>query len=486
MTEPDNPHASKDPLLPASRWELPALIVVATLLHWLILVLRLPVFTSLGGWWWGFHDKPQGELWLVVVLLVLPLSGAWLAFRLRRHSLRLVLLVGLGYALQFGFAWLEGRGLDGMRDRLVTTGHAEFTQVAVAQHDMVTVLMRYETLQAAGDLGYYARSKPPGQLMLYLLTERAAFALHPQGEPAERLAWFRTFASYTWPLVASLAVVPTFFFVTRFADAGRATLACLLYLVAPSFVLITLHTDQVFFPLFVMTSLLLTVHAYQQQRLWLAVVAGVALYLTLFCSFGLVFVLPLVAASCLALATSSAARHIIDWRGLFWTGEGVLVSIIICDLLFRLVFNYDIVLRYQRAINTHVAHRGWDPGAEMVFYFGFLNGIEFVTWIGLPLALLLFAQMARSFAQSSRGDIQVFYALGMMLLLIFVVLALFGRTRAEVARLWLFLVPTICVLAANELFVRFASARARARAIGATLLLQWGTIYLIKVNQDFF
>jgi hypothetical protein len=71
-----------------------------------------------------------------------------------------------------------------------------------------------------------------------------------------------------------------------------------------------------------------------------------------------------------------------------------------------------------------------------------------------------------------------------MLLLVFVALALFGRTKGEVARLWLFLVPTICVLAANELFMRVG--RGRAWAIGALLVLQWGTVYLIKVNQDFF
>jgi hypothetical protein len=466
-----------------SRWELPAMIVLATLLHWLILGLQLPFFTALDRWFWGFQDRSWGDIWLVALLLALTLGGAWLAFRLPRHSLRLALLVALGYALQFGFAWTEGRGLDGLRDRIVTAGHAEFARVAVAQHDMLAVLTRYETLLAADQLGNFARSKPPGQLLLYMLTERAAFLLHPLDDPAQRLAWFQNFASYTWPLVACLAIIPTFYFVTRFADAGRATLACLLYLVAPVFVLITLHADQVFFPLFVMTSMLLAVLAYQQQRLWLSALAGLACYLTLFSSFGLVFVLPLAAASCVALAYERATRRL-DWRGLLKTGGGVLGSIAICDILFRLAFNYDVVLRYQNAMRYHVVLRGWDESAETLAYFSLLNGIEFITWIGLPLALLLFVHTVRSFEQLARGDVQVPYALGVMLLLVFVALALFGRTKGEVARLWLFLVPTICVLAANELFMRFG--RGRAWAIGALLVLQWGTVYLIKVNQDFY
>ena len=52
------------------------------------------------------------------------------------------------------------------------------------------------------------------------------------------------------------------------------------------------------------------------------------------------------------------------------------------------------------------------------------------------------------------------------------------------SRLWLFTVPFCCLLAADELSTRFAGNR---RSIaGLVIGLQWATVYLTKIHQDFF
>jgi predicted membrane channel-forming protein YqfA (hemolysin III family) len=64
-----------------------------------------------------------------------------------------------------------------------------------------------------------------------------------------------------------------------------------------------------------------------------------------------------------------------------------------------------------------------------------------------------------------------------------VMLAVFGKTQGEVARLWLFLVPCLCLVAARELVRRFGGSNAQALAL--LLLLQGGTVYLMKRFMDF-
>ena len=59
-----------------------------------------------------------------------------------------------------------------------------------------------------------------------------------------------------------------------------------------------------------------------------------------------------------------------------------------------------------------------------------------------------------------------------------------GESKGETARLWLFIVPWLCALAADELRQRWPEGR--PMAAGALLVLQWATVVLTKTGQDFF
>lgn len=62
--------------------------------------------------------------------------------------------------------------------------------------------------------------------------------------------------------------------------------------------------------------------------------------------------------------------------------------------------------------------------------------------------------------------------------------ALTGHTKGEVARLWLFLVPVACILAADGLHRWFIHRRSAGLVWIA--ILQAGTMYVIKRFQDFW
>lgn len=141
----------------------------ATLAHWAIPVLRLPAFQAFPGRFWHLTDTLLGALWLLPLLVAPPAAALYGVLRWRsRRGPKLLLLVLVGLAL------LEGRGIDALRERMVSSGHAEFVAVAAGREDVLYVLSPYEQLVQAGELGQYAHSKPPGQLLLYMTTERVA------------------------------------------------------------------------------------------------------------------------------------------------------------------------------------------------------------------------------------------------------------------------------------------------------------------------
>ena len=68
-------------------------------------------------------------------------------------------------------------------------------------------------------------------------------------------------------------------------------------------------------------------------------------------------------------------------------------------------------------------------------------------------------------------------------LLALMVLAVFGRTGPEAARIWMFMTPFVCLVAAGTL-AKLPAAKARI-VVPLVLGLQGVTVIMIKVFQDF-
>ena len=99
------------------------------------------------------------------------------------------------------------------------------------------------------------------------------------------------------------------------------------------------------------------------------------------------------------------------------------------------------------------------------------------------MSLLALLNTLRSIERVYAGRIEVAPYLSLALLAVLFFLTLFGRTEGEVARLWLFLVPSVCVLAAHELRTRFRADW--TWMLPLLLCLQFGTILFLKLHQDF-
>lgn len=477
MTNSTAETAKPGVMAPARR--ILAIIAGLTLLHLAALALQIPLFET----FYHYARKPLGD-GLSLAMIGVAVAGVLALVRSRLVGWRyLAMLMALSVVLQFGFALTEGRGLEALRKYTVATGHAQFAQLAVALPDSWAVMRDYEALVAQGVMGEYAPSKPPGTLLLYMLTERvsALFVGH-------RLATLGWAIAYSWPVLATLATVPLYYLALTLFGLSEARLASVLFITVPSVNLVQLHTDQAFFPaLFGLCLLLLARTAMDQaqgRRIdGPAVGAGIAVYGAAFFQLPLVFatviMFGMVAAERWVQDSQPAAlRKLAEYAGLVAVGFGV------AGAVGWVVLGYNPIVRYLSAM----AYHGSLKAAHVPFLspLGLSNLAEFFTWSGLPLVGLVGAAAWLSWQrwQTNRVGPDRVLGLAAALALVLLYFAFFAKTISEVARLWLFLVPVLCLLAARG--VALLGWSARSWPVALILLLQLATVYLTKLFQDFY
>ena len=419
--------------------------------------------------------------------MLLGLTITLLTIIRNKYAIKLILLLFIGVSLQFSFAFLEGRGIDGIKDRIVNTGHAEFARVAVQQKDLLFLLKNYESLLASNELGRFANSKPPGTLFFYMLTkEIAKLPVSGKGNDARVLENLRNTASLLWPMISYFVLIPLFYVSRMLFDDDTAILACSLYLFVPSVNLITLHADQVIYPLLAMACIFLASLSSKKDSLIIGLCTGICIYLSIWFTFALIVISPIVIFSILNFTRKDGKLNYKYFLRIF---SSIVVGFFFMDFAFRYLFKYDILLRYENAIHYHSAwkHIEWKhwagPIVEVV-YSGFLNLIEYAVWLGAPLVLLVLISLKSSIVRifnESKANIESMWPITLIGTLIFIAFA--GDTKAEVARLWLFLVPSLCIIAAHYIQKNFKESNPCFLAL--ILFLQFGTVYMIKINQDF-
>jgi hypothetical protein len=462
-----------------STWIFVLILAGGALIHAAVLFFQAPVFQSLPYWFWSLHSTPTQSGWLWLAGLSLSL-GVWVVYGGLPICWKLILLVAIGVTVQFSLAYSKGEGLDGIRDRMVHTGHAEFADVAARTTSSLEVLRHYEQLAGSGQIGAYAPSKPPGTLLTYIAFERLTQVFSDTtGTPVERANRLRDFASYAWPILSYLAIPLIYLLGQRAFGEREALMAGLLYATVPAVNLITLHTDQAVYPLAALLFAWLYVASLSGSGLRYAIWSGVALYAAIFLSFGMLGMV----VWALALTWFANMFMADRFRTLAWAGMGFAVT----ALLVWLAFDYEPVQRYLNATAYHQNWKGWDGRLTTTAKAALTNVVEYATWLGLPLTTVFLYSVAWAISQG-RGEKPAWTrALTLALILTIVILAVFGKTKAETARLWLFLTPFIALSVAHGLG-QLAQYSKRLSALLLTFLVatQFLTNVAILRYQDFF
>jgi hypothetical protein len=164
--------------------------------------------------------------------------------------------------------------------------------------------------------------------------------------------------------------------------------------------------------------------------------------------------------------------------------------------------NYDFISRYQAAFDRHRQIKIFEPGIKNFLSSILVNNVDIAAWTGFPIYLFFTWHGARSLINlvikwvkqpelipinlsmryTNPTDIRLTSFLTAFYLT-FIGLNLFGQTRGEVGRIWLFMVPIFCLVASLE-----AQLLCKRKAVGIYLviIIQWVTIFLTYKYQDFF
>lgn len=481
----------------ASRWVARALLVTAIL--GAALLLEVPTVQLIPDWFWPLRDTPG--------LAPLPLlaAGAVMALLLpaladprheasrRRLWAASVAMFALGVGFQLAVANATHRRHGAVYERLVQSGHGEFAVAASRGHGTREVVSRYDDLVRREGLRY-ARTKPPGQLLLFEALTGLADAVLPAAAPGRLPSWaangrhhrFVRFASVALPVLSCLALFPLVLLARALLPRGRALPAAALYLLCPPTALVVAHLDQAVYPLLALGLWAAVVPAVRSRGLRghaSAAAAGLAAWGALFVSFSL---LPAIAVAAV-VAFAASARPTVRAR----LGDVLRASATAAAVFGALTaaaaraLGYDLLARFRDAMAFHAAWRPWGRGAAGLLACAALDLVEFVYWLGLPVAALFAHRVAWALVEA-RGrrlpDAAGVVAGGTALVLL--ATALLGRTRGEVARLWIFLIPAVALAVAAALAVE---PRERARAclrVMAAAQVAW--TLLLKARQDFY
>lgn len=470
------------------------LLVVLTGFHWWVLVWRESIFTGIKGWYWQFHRKPFSlrdiywvgmSLLLVAGLSLLSLSPVKKSRPIKYFSQPLssfqrygiLLLIFLGYAGQVSFGYISGRGFESLRLKYTDSSYKHYALQASDRPPILYALTHYE--EKYGN-AFSLKTKPPGAMLVYLVFQHIAAMFHPQPTFEGRFVQLTTIAAYIFPFLAMLVLIPLFY-LSRWAKLKMAYEPLFLFIVCPNVILITLLLDQFWYPLLFLCGVILTLWASRRFSIPLAVLTGIYVYTAAYFSFSL---LPLILMSVSLMGLEIYRTHErFVWRDLLQLWGGFLLGLIIAYISFKVFLNYDFFIRYPNALAQHREHKHFVVTTFELVKSIFINNVEFSLWTGLPVTLLAFVQLAQSVRHAIRHRLERKDVLAIAFLLTYIALNVFGQTRSEVGRLWLFNVPMIALLAALTIE---RLDRRQPRWLAFVIALQWVTVFLTYHFQDFY
>ncbi|MBN1867997.1 hypothetical protein JW916_11980 [Candidatus Sumerlaeota bacterium] len=440
--------------------------IVAVVAGYAVLLIGFPDVFRL--WFFSSHFHYQNkDLFSPATasrFVALGLSCALLAFSIRwarrRRRIQVFLLFASGVALQWSFSFLDG-GVNAAR--LTATlingrfGHSEFPLVALREEHPLALARDYESIMVkVGDLRSFVKSKPPGHLLFYVLWAEA-FRVFRIDALFERLSGplrfsergpftaYGGFLAVAFSLVSNLPVFVLWKIGTLLGNRRVGLCCCVAFLLCPSIQLVTMHLDQVLYPLLVSLTILFALWSVFRNRYY-ALLAALVLYVSIYTSFSLLFLIPAIGllAGAFFLPREDLRTKVLD--ALLIGIVGVLISY----LLFHFLLNFSPIAAYRRSMTNHLATRG-TPGLVDALH-TLRNLGEFARWIGLPAAVAYVwccCGALRRWWRSRRISPLGLFALGYPFLVAAV--STLGHTVAEVGRLWIPLMIPMFVPVASEL-----------------------------------
>lgn len=451
------------------------LVVVLALWQWKVLARHELFITKISFWFWVYKDKSINSIPALLTLIVLLVTLLIVLYKRHWNGWwRLACICFTAILMHFSFAYLTSNEFAGFGH----SGHQGFFKAAVANPNIFDTLHNYEILMDSGNITYYAKSKPPGQLLFFSVTANLSDLIWPTKDPALKLENAGNLARFSWPLLAFILLIPFYSLTRLLADENVALLACALIILFPAMQLITLYTDQCLFPLLGVSMAWATAFSYKSRIYYAAaILTGIGIYLALYFTFALLALAPI----CLAVLWIVHTKYEFKIKRLITFGLLMLMGIGVAALTFYIWLNYDPFIRYEKAILNHIYQKGFVAGLCTQSIYGKLNLVEFTFWSGAAVTVVfLYSLVIDQSYRIARLEPIGFFTLSIVIVII--TLAYFGKTLGEVARLWIFILPFIAISISY-----FIENRVWRKQIFLMILIpiQFFTILFFKLYMDF-
>ncbi len=472
------------------------------IIYFIIYLFQIPVFHQLRYWFWDFQYKDlQHWYWLLLDFsLIMLLLYFVLKDKIKYRFLLLILIYAAGVFHQFSIGFSEGKGINGMSERMLREGHSEFIRVSAEYPNLSYLITNYNDLADGNRLGLFPKSKPPGTLAFYIVLGNITDIFYESNSTAEKVKNTAEFSAIILPFISALVIFPMFYFAAGFLNNKFSAAAGMLFISSPAFSLIILAMDNALYPLLFAVILLINDKNSTNPIHWKSFLLGSFIYISLFFAFSL---LPIILIS-LGIFTCFIMKNTLEKRyqiSLLYLSNVFMIfgGIILMHLAFELLLNYNFIDRYQQAIQFHWQWKHWVNTPKYILYFAGINYLDFGMGLGLSAISIYFLSVINTsftLIQKTFSKLKVKFSVSnyitnlskyemysLLTILTFIFLGLLGKTKSETARLWLFLMPLVCILIIKYLDLKFQE---KAKPLILLLIaLQLLTDYLLKFSQDF-
>ncbi len=442
-------------------------IFLFTIFQWLVLILKLRVFSMHPTWYWAVTDGNisfRDGIFALFILGLLILC-VWL-FKKKRTWLGVGCLLVLGFCTQFTPAILSTAGLSAFQDRYFTTYHSIYPGIASqSKYTNLETIRNYEKNYGTSK---FTETKPPGLLVIYQTLDRLINGSPTRSEksPEERLANTKQIMTFLFPCFALGMIGFMVFFSRKYLLQKNPDIlpnSILLVILAPNFILFSLFADQAIYPGMFLIGLWIIIVFFGKQSILLGFCLGVILYLFTFFAFTMLPLYPIAAIFLFLLFWQSP--KIYPFVKQLKLGVSFLCGFAASYFAAKFLLNYDMATRFQHMItinhNADFYKRvGLQPPGtveslgvrlQQIAGAAWINQIEFSTAIGMGVYLVFLIGAVRLIVKVSKRKSDSSDIILASLLFSFVLINLMGTAQGEVARLWLFWLPMVAWIVVQEL-----------------------------------
>jgi hypothetical protein len=419
-----------------------AVLLLGTAVYSYVLAFHYDWLQSIPGWFFFRQDNPGGPYRYIYLFLMLVLALVAVFAILKRTKqpvLSISIAMALLFFLQIGYGFVQGNGFESIRVKYAKAAVSEELQtVCQARESLVESVRNYDVLY--GD-NFWLGTKPPGFFSFYALIKAGVGLIRPAVliDPQACFMTLTKNSAYFLPFFATLLLVPLYFIQKQITSQPFPFISALIYISAPSVILMTLLTDQFLFPLLFTIFLLLLTLMITRQSVLYAFLAGCMAYLLVFVSFSL---LPVFGLAVIWLFVdywiNCQNRHL---RTVLLLLAAFFGGLLLTSLLVWLFTSYNPLARYQLAFQKHREIKQFEFSAQRIMEYMFLNQVDFMLWTGFGLIFLFYGSSIRAFILFFQRKATTYDGYRIAFFLTFLILNLAGQTRSEVGRLWVFLLP---------------------------------------------